>query len=89
MKRSTVVVSWDEGLQFRSAARMIRVAQQFRSSIVLKCGEKIGDGRSIMSVVMLCAAMGAVISIEARGEDEELAIKAMTQAFTVGDDDRD
>lgn len=87
MKRSTVVVSWDDGLQFRSAARMIRVARRFRSSIVLKCGEKIGDVRSIMSIVMLCATMGAVINIEARGEDEELAIKAVTQVFTVGDGD--
>jgi phosphotransferase system HPr (HPr) family protein len=87
MKRSTVVVSWDDGLKFRSAARMIRVAQRFRSSIILKCGEKIGDVRSIMSVVMLCATMGTVVSIEARGEDEELAIQAVTKVFSMGDDD--
>lgn len=68
---------------------MIRVAQKFHSTIVLKCGEKIGDVRSIMSVVMLCATMGAVITIEARGEDEEIAIQAMTQVFVDGEGDPD
>lgn len=87
MKRSTVVVSWSEGLKFRPAARLIRVARRFRSSITLRCGEKIGDVRSIMSVVMLCATMGTAVSIEASGEDEELAIQAVTQVFSVGDDD--
>lgn len=89
MKRSTVLVSWENGMKFRSAARMIRVAQRFHSTIVLKCGEKIADVRSIMSIVMLCATMGAVISIEAKGEDEDQAIQAITQVFTCGDDDPD
>lgn len=68
---------------------MIRVAQSFHSSIILKCGEKIGDVRSIMSVVMLCATMGAVITIEAKGEDEEIAIQAMTQVFVDEEGDLD
>lgn len=86
-KLYTVVVSWPEGLRFRPAARLIRVARQFRSSIILKCGDKTGDVRSIMSVVMLCATMGAEVRIEARGEDEEVAIEAVAQVFSVGDGD--
>ncbi|MBL9160914.1 MAG: HPr family phosphocarrier protein [Verrucomicrobiales bacterium] len=74
-------------MKFRSAARMIRVAQRFHSTIVLKCGEKIADVRSIMSIVMLCATMGAVINIEADGEDEDLAIQAITQVFTSGEEE--
>jgi phosphotransferase system HPr (HPr) family protein len=89
MKRSTVLVSWEDGMKFRSAARMIRVAQNFHSTIVLKCGEKFADVRSIMSVVMLCATMGAVISIEATGDDEDQAVQAITQVFNSGDDDPD
>ena len=89
MKRLNVVVPWHNGLNLRPAARMIRVAQKFHSTIVLKCGEKIGDVRSIMSVVMLCATMGAVITIEARGEDEEIAIQAITQVFVDGNGDPD
>ena len=38
---------------------------------------------------MLCATMGAVITIEARGEDEEIAIQALTQVFVDGDGDPD
>lgn len=87
MKRTTVVVSWSEGLKLRPAARLIRVAGRFRSSITLRCGEKIGDVHSIMSVVMLCATLGTAVSIEASGEDEELAILAMAKVFSVSDDE--
>lgn len=87
MKRTTVVVSWSEGLKLRPAARLIRVARRFRSSITLRCGENVGDVHSIMSVVMLCATMGTAVNIEASGEDEELAILAVTKVFSVGDDE--
>ncbi len=87
MKHSTIVVAWSEGLKFRSAARLIRVARRFRSSITLRCGENIGDVRSIMSIVMLCATMGSVVSIEASGEDEEGAIHAVIEVFFEGDAD--
>ena len=40
-----------------------------------------------MSVVMLCATMGTAVSIEASGEDEELAILAVTKVFSVSDDE--
>jgi len=89
MKSSSVVVSWHDGLKFRSAARMIRVAQQFRSTIVLTCGGKIADVRSILRVVMLCATLGAVVGIEATGEDEELAIQAVAQVFSSGEGEQD
>lgn len=82
MKRSTVVVPWNDGLHLRPAARLVRVARQFRSTILMSCDEKIADVRSILSVIALCATMGTVISIEATGEDEQTAIEALEQAFS-------
>jgi len=87
MKRSTVVVPWADGLQFRPAARIIRAAQSCHSSVVLRCGERIADVRSILSLVMLCATMGMAISIEVSGEDEQVAIEAVERIFAMGEGD--
>lgn len=87
MKRSIVEVPWTDGLKFRSAARIIRAAESFRSSIVLRCGERIADVRSILSLVMLCASMGAAVTIEAAGEDEAGAVEAITRVFDSTDNE--
>jgi phosphocarrier protein HPr len=85
MKRSTVFVPWEDGLKFRSAARIIKVARSFHSSVVLRCEDRIGDVRSILSMVSLCASLGAAITVEVCGEDEVRALEAITQVFTVED----
>ncbi len=87
MKRSTVVVPWADGLKFRPAARIIRAAPSFRASVVLRCGARIGDIRSILSLVTLCASMGTAITVEASGEDELRAVEAITRVFATGDAD--
>lgn len=87
MKRSIVEVPWADGLKFRSAARIIRAAESFRSSVVLRCGGRIADVRSILSLVMLCASMGAAITIEAAGEDEQRVVEAISQVFAAGDEE--
>ena len=61
MKHSTVLVPWEDGLKFRSAARIIKVARSFHSSVVLRCEDRIGDVRSILSMVALCASLGSAI----------------------------
>jgi len=89
MKHSTLVVSWTDGLKFRPAARIIRTAQQFHSSVALRCGERIADVRSILGIVALCATLGASITIEASGEDEDRAVEAIAKVFASGDADFD
>lgn len=81
MKRSTLTVPWAEGLKFRPAARIIRTAQQFHSSVTLRCGRQIADVRSILSIVALCAAMGASITVEVSGDDEIRAVEAIAKVF--------
>lgn len=85
MKRTRVVVSWKEGLHLRPAARLVRVAQRFRSSISLRLGGRIADLRSIVSVIALCATMGSAIDVEVTGDDEQNAIDAVEQLFVSGD----
>jgi phosphotransferase system HPr (HPr) family protein len=89
MKRSQLTVQWRDGLHIRPAARLVRLAQNFRSSIVLRANGRIADARSILSVMLLCAALGTVIDVEASGADEELALRAVENAFVSADDPTD
>lgn len=70
-------------MHFRSAARLVKIAKSFRSDIVLKCGEKVADLRSIVSVISLCATMGVALDLVASGEDEHEATRAIEQVFSV------
>jgi len=49
----------------------------------------MADARSILSVILLCAALGTVIEVEAQGEDEDLAIQAVESAFVTPDNTSD
>ena len=83
MKHIKVVVPWEDGLHFRSAARLVSTAKCFRSEIVLKCGEKVADLRSIVSIISLCATVGMALDLVASGEDEHEATRAIAQVFSV------
>jgi phosphotransferase system HPr (HPr) family protein len=83
MKYSKVIVPWREGLHLRHAATLVKLTRLFRSSIRLKYGSKIADLRSILSIISLCATMGTALDIEAVGEDEVEATRAVEQVFEV------
>ena len=81
MKHARVTVLWQEGLHLRRAAQLVRVAQRFHSTLYLKCGGKIADLRSIVSVLALCATLGTTLDLEAVGDDEQEAAQTMVQVF--------
>lgn len=82
MKNARVRVPWPEGLHLRQAVRLVRAAQQFRAEIRLRSAERIADMRSLLSVLALCAAMGATLELEASGEDEQEAIRTVQELFS-------
>ena len=65
------------GIHARPAAKLAKIANEFESTIrVLKDGLEV-NGKSIMGIMMLAAAQGNVIQIEAEGPDEKDAIRAL------------
>ena len=82
MRHIKVVVPWQDGLHFRPAAKLVRTAKGFRSKIFLKCGGKMADLRSILSIVSLCATMGTALDVMAAGDDESDATRAVEQVFS-------
>jgi len=65
------------GIHARPAAKLAKAANQFESTVrVMKDGLEV-NGKSIMGIMMLAAAQGNVIEIEAEGPDEEEALRAL------------
>jgi phosphocarrier protein HPr len=66
------------GLHARASAKLTQLAGQFKSDIWLTRNGKRVNAKSIMGVMMLDAAKGAVIDIETVGSDEAAAMNAIT-----------
>jgi phosphocarrier protein len=65
------------GIHARPAAKLAKAANDFESEIrVMKDGLEV-NGKSIMGIMMLAAAQGNVIEIEAKGPDEDEALQAL------------
>jgi phosphocarrier protein len=72
------------GLHARAAAQLVQVANRFRSEIhVEKDGMQV-NGKSIMGVLTLAAAKGAVIQVSADGEDAEHAMTELAKVIENG-----
>ena len=65
------------GLHARASAKIVEAAARFQSVVtIVKDGQRV-DARSIMGLMMLAASMGSEIGLEAKGPDEDEAMKAM------------
>jgi phosphotransferase system HPr (HPr) family protein len=81
MKEQTVTISNRLGLHARAAARLVRRASQFNSTVELlreDTGET-ADGKSILSVLLLAASCGTSLIIKTEGDDEERAMDALVE----------
>jgi len=76
-----VTISNRLGLHARAAARLVRRAGQFTSSIELVRDDtgETADGKSILSVLLLAASLGTRLIIKADGNDEERALNALVE----------
>ena len=65
------------GLHARASSKLTQTASQFSSDIwIEKNGRKV-NAKSIMGVMMLAAAQGSSIALEANGDDETAAMAAL------------
>ena len=65
------------GLHARASTKITQTASQFASEIWIERNGRKVNAKSIMGVMMLAAAKGSVVSVEANGADEGLAIDAL------------
>jgi phosphocarrier protein HPr len=66
------------GLHARASAKLTQVAGKFHCEIWLSRNGRRVNAKSIMGVMMLAAAKGSTIGIEAVGMDADQALAALT-----------
>ncbi|MDZ7686849.1 MAG: HPr family phosphocarrier protein [Gammaproteobacteria bacterium] len=77
MVHRTCVIRNRLGLHARAASQLVGVSQEYSATITLRCGEKTGNAKSIMSVLMLQATQGTELEVEAEGGEAEEAVSAI------------
>jgi phosphocarrier protein HPr len=77
LKRDAEIIN-KLGLHARASAKLTQLAGRFKSEIWLTRNDRRVNAKSIMGVMMLAAAKGATVVIEADGADEEAAMQALT-----------
>ncbi|HSI46071.1 MAG TPA: HPr family phosphocarrier protein [Methylophilus sp.] len=65
------------GLHARASTKLTQTASQFKSEVWIEKNGRRVNAKSIMGVMMLAAAKGSIVDIEATGADEEQAIAAL------------
>ena len=84
MTSRTVTVVNQLGLHARAAAKFVHLATRFESQIRVIRDAKTMDGKSIMGILLLAAARGTAITVEAVGNDEQAAVDALVQLVESG-----
>ena len=84
MQSAEVEVINTLGLHARPSARLTAVAGRFRCEVWISRGNRRINAKSIMGVMMLAAARGAVLRLETDGPDELEALEAIRALFAGG-----
>ena len=66
------------GLHARASTKLTQTASKFNSEVWISRNGRRVNAKSIMGVMMLAAAKGSMINLEATGEDEVAAINTIT-----------
>jgi phosphocarrier protein HPr len=66
------------GLHARASTKLTQTASKFSSEIWITRNGRRVNAKSIMGVMMLAAAKGSMVTLDATGEDETEAIQGLT-----------
>lgn len=67
------------GLHARASSKLVQLAKGFESEIFVEKNGKRANAKSIMSLMMLAAAKGSVLTITANGKDEVHALSEVLE----------
>ncbi|MTI61475.1 MAG: HPr family phosphocarrier protein [Firmicutes bacterium] len=79
LQQQIVEIRNKTGIHARSASTLVQKANSFYSEISLVYEGKEADAKSILAVMSLGIDYGREVVVKAEGEDEEFAIKTLTE----------
>jgi phosphocarrier protein HPr len=72
------------GLHARAAVRFVQLANQYRCEVKVNKEGNEANGKSIMGLLTLVAAVGSTMTIICEGEDAEKAVAALAALVDEG-----
>ncbi len=66
------------GLHARASTKLTQTASKYVSEVWITRNARRVNAKSIMGVMMLAAAQGSFVTLEAQGADEQAAIDALS-----------
>ncbi len=75
----TFTVINDKGLHTRPCTELVKCATAFRSQVTLHYAGISVNAKSLLGILMLAAARGAQVTVEAEGEDAEDAVRSILE----------
>jgi len=75
---SFIVIN-EKGLHARPSTELVKCASSFKSRISLYFQDLSVNAKSLLGILMLAAARGSKVTIEAIGDDSEEAVKAIIE----------
>ena len=65
------------GLHARAATKLVTLASRFGAEVELEKEGQRANAKSVMGVLLLCGAKGTKLTVHARGEGAEEAVRAI------------
>jgi phosphotransferase system HPr (HPr) family protein len=84
MKQRTLKIVNHLGLHARAAAKLVTLCSKYMCDVALVVNGRRANARHFIAILLLSASMGAQVSVEASGPDEDEAIVAVTRLINTG-----
>ena len=79
MKKKSITINLENGLEARPIAMLVQVASRYESSIYIETGDKKVNAKSIMGMMTLILSAGDTITVSADGKDEDEALEGIEE----------
>ena len=83
MKQFSYQIEDPNGMHARPAGALATFAKRFASDVRVTLGEKEADAKRLLSLMSLGARCGSTLTVQALGEDEEEAARALEELCRV------
>ncbi|MDR3757175.1 HPr family phosphocarrier protein [Enterocloster sp.] len=83
MSKTLTVVN-PSGLHLRPAGVLSQAAMKFKCDVIIECGDKKIVAKSVLNVMAAGIKSGTEINLICDGEDEEEALKTLSEAIESG-----
>jgi len=72
------------GLHVRPATLFVTEANRFQAAVQVRTGDRVADGKSAISLMLLEASADAELIIQGSGDDEAAAVDALVRLVDSG-----